>query len=171
MLDDIHAAVAKQAPDIVKPVIDKAEQDGKITAAQADRLRDSLGKLIGGKPQGAPPRMLDLRDADVREVLHDAFEALAAKHAAIAKPIIDQALADKKITEAQADQLRALRRGKRLHGPGPGSATGRRTSSARPSRTRRSRPEIPPEQAFLRQTSAGPALSSRGRARGPTANS
>ena len=120
VLDDIHAAVAKQAPDIVKPVIDKAEQDGKITAAQADRLRDSLGKLIGGKPRGGPPRLLDMRDSDVREVLHDAFEALAAKHAAIAKPIIDKALADNKITEAQADQLRSLRRVKRLHGPGPG---------------------------------------------------
>jgi hypothetical protein len=105
-------------------VIDKAEQDGKITAAQADRLRDSLGKLVAGKPHGAPPRMLDLRDADVREVLHDAFEALGAKHAAIAKPIIDKALAGKKITEAQADQLRDMRRAKRVHGPGPGFGHG-----------------------------------------------
>ncbi len=133
VLDDIHSAIAKQAADIVGPVIDKAEQDGKITAAQADRLRDATGKLAGGKPRGAPPR-IDLRDADVRDVLHDAFEALAAKRAGIAKPIIDKALADKQITEAQASQLRAMMmRDKR--GPGPGGPPGRGPSA---------QPEMPP---------------------------
>ncbi len=116
VLEDIHTAVAKQASGIVGPVIDKAEQDGKITAAQADKLRDATKDLVGGKPHGGPPPMLELRDADVRDVLHDAFEALAAKRAGIAKPIIDQAVADKKITEAQANQLRSML--SRKHGPG-----------------------------------------------------
>jgi hypothetical protein len=126
VLEDVHAAVAKQAPDIVKPVIDEAEQDGKITAAQADRLRDLTASLTAGKPRGGPPRKLDLRDEDVREVLHDAFEAVAAKTPGIAKPIIDKAVEDKKITEAQADQLKNMQRrfkggfGFGHHGPGPG---------------------------------------------------
>ena len=58
VLEDVHSAVAKQAPDIVGPVIDKAESDGKITAAQADKLRDAVGNLVGGKPRGGPPRGL-----------------------------------------------------------------------------------------------------------------
>lgn len=123
VLEDIRAAVAKEAPDVVRPVIDKAEDDGKITAAQADRLRDAVGNLVGGKPRGAPPRDLDLRDEDVREVIHDAFEALGAKTTEIAKPIIDKAVADDKITEAQADRIRDMQRhfkGLRGHGPGPG---------------------------------------------------
>jgi hypothetical protein len=103
-------------------VIDKAEDDDKITAAQADRLRDAVGDLVGGKPRGAPPRLLELRDSDVREVLHDVFEAIAAKTPGIAKPIIDKAVADKKITEAQADQIRSMQRRFKVgfHGRGPG---------------------------------------------------
>jgi hypothetical protein len=121
VLEDIREAVAKEAPDVVNPVIDKAEDDGKITAAQADRLRDAVGNLVGGKPRGGPPRMLDLRDEDVRAVVHDAFEALGDKTAEIAKPIIDKAVADDKITERQANQIRNMqRRFKAFHGPGPG---------------------------------------------------
>jgi len=119
VLEDIHSAVAKQAADIVGPVIDKAEQDGKITAAQAGKLRDAVGNLVGGKPHGGPPRMLPLRDADVRDVLHDAFEAIAAQRSGIAKPIIDKALADKKITEAQANQLRKMMSRDKRGFPGP----------------------------------------------------
>ena len=114
-------------------MIDKAEQDGKITAAQADRLRDAAGEPDRRQAAGHPPRMLDLRDEDVREVLHDAFEAIAAKTPGIAKPIIDKAVEDKKITEAQADQLRDMqrrfKRGKRFRTAPAGRVTGRRTST------------------------------------------
>ena len=121
VLEGIREAVGKQATDIVTPVIDKAENDGKITAAQADRLRDALGDLAGGKPRGLPGN-LDLRDEDVRDVVKDAFDALAAKTPGIANPIIDEAVADGKITERQADQLKTMQRrfkmGMRPHGPG-----------------------------------------------------
>jgi hypothetical protein len=63
--------------------------------------------------------MLDLRDEDVRAVVHDAFEALGDKTAEIAKPIIDEAVADDKITERQADQIRNMQRRFKA-GPGPG---------------------------------------------------
>jgi hypothetical protein len=138
VLEDVHAAVAKQAPDIIEPVIDDAEQDGKITAAQADRLREAADTLFAGKPRGGPPRKLDLRDEDVREILHDAFEAVAAKTPGIAKPIIDKAVEDKKITEAQADQLRNMQRrfkggfGFGHHGPGPGPGKPPRPDFERP---------------------------------------
>ena len=124
VLEDVHAAVAKQADDIAGPIIDKAEQDGKITAAQADRLRDAASSLAAGKPRDVKPRNLELRDADVREVLHDVFEAIAAKTPEIAKPIIDKAVEDKKITEAQADQLRNMQRHFKI-GPGHGRGHGK----------------------------------------------
>jgi hypothetical protein len=124
VLEDVHAAVAKQARAITGPVIDKAEQDGKITAAQADKLRDAAAGPSGGRPRGGPPRLPNLRDPDVREVLEDAFDAIGKKRAEIAKPIIDKAVSDKKITETQADQLRSmLNRDKGLrfkHHGGPG---------------------------------------------------
>ena len=121
VLEDVHEAVAKQAGDTAGPIIDKAEKDGKITAAQADKLRDAAGKLAGGKPRGIRPGNLDLRDEDVREVLKEVFGAIASKTSDIAKPIIDKAEKDGKITATQADQLRNFQRGfKRGHGHGPG---------------------------------------------------
>ena len=121
VLDDVRDAVAKEAPDIAGPIIDKAEDDDKITAAQADRLREAAKSLGAGARPGLGPRGMRTRDADVQEVLHDVFAAVAAKAPGIAKPIIDKAVADDKITAAQADQVRSMlshaRRGK---GRGPG---------------------------------------------------
>jgi hypothetical protein len=133
MLDDVRAAVAKQAPAVTGPIIDKAESDGKITKAQADKLRETTKALTGGKPPEG--RLdLDLRDADVRTVVHDAFEAVAKQTPKIAKPIIDKAVADKKITQKQADQITGmlshkLEFGVHRHGPGelgPGFGRGHR---------------------------------------------
>ena len=126
MLKDIRDAVAKQAPDIAGPVIDKAEQDGKITDAQADKLRQAAQDIADGKR----PDIRGLgRDADVQEVIHDAFAAAHEKAPGIAEPIIDKAVADKKITEAQADRIREMVRRKppppdraAEAGHGPGSA-------------------------------------------------
>ena len=151
VLEDVHEAVAKQADDIAGPIIDKAEQDGKITAAQADRLRDAAGSLAAGKPRGIRPRNLELRDEDVREVLHDVFEAIAAKTPDIAKPIIDKAVEDKKITEAQADQLRNMQR-RFKSGPGPA------TAAARPGRPA---PGPPPTSTVPRRRTLRRAASAR----------
>ena len=100
-------AGARRSPG---PVIDKAQQDGKITEAQADKLRQAAQDLADGK---RPDIRGDLgRDEDVREVIHDAFEAAHEKAPGIAEPIIDKAVADNKITEAQADRIREMvRRG------------------------------------------------------------
>ena len=88
MLEDIRDAVAKQAPDIAGPVIDKAESDDKITAAQADKLRQAAQDLADGKR----PDIRGLgRDSDVQDVIHDAFEAAHDKAPGIAEPIIDKA--------------------------------------------------------------------------------
>jgi hypothetical protein len=120
VLDDIRKATAAKAGDIAASVIDKAEADDKISAAQADRLREAAKSLAGGRPRGFPFRGLDMRDEDVREVIHDAFEAVAKQAPAIAKPIIDKAVADDKITARQARQIRSLIGHTGVHrGPGP----------------------------------------------------
>ncbi len=130
VLDDVRAAVAKQAPGITDPIVDKAESDGRITKAQADKLRETTKSRTAGKPPKG--RLdLDLRDADVRAVVHDSFEAVAKETPKIAKPIIDKAVADKKITQKQADQITDMLSHKlefgvhHGHGPGPGFGPGR----------------------------------------------
>ena len=143
-LREIHQRVAKQAAEIAGPVIDKARSDGKITDAQADKLRQAVADL-GGPPRlvlkpggpddkhpGGPPRRvfgpdgLDLGDADVREVLDDALQAIAKRAPTIAEPVIDRAVEQDKITSSQAERIRKmLAEGPALrpkHGPhlGPG---------------------------------------------------
>ena len=121
VLEDVREAVAKQAPAIAGPVIDKAEQDGKITGAQADALRKAAQDIADGER----PDLGSLeRDADVHEVIRDAFAAAAKKAPEIGEPIIKKAVDDDKITEAQADRIREmLKRAPR--GPGFGKRHGR----------------------------------------------
>ena len=38
VMRDVHAAIAAKAPDLAKPIIDKAVSDGDISSAQGDRL-------------------------------------------------------------------------------------------------------------------------------------
>ena len=121
VLEDVHAAVAKQAPDVAGAVVDEAEKDGKISSAQADALRKAADDFVGRKPRGGPLQGLDLGDTDVREVLHDMFAAVAAKTPAIANPIVDKAVDDGKITTSQGKRIkRFLSRARHLRGPGHG---------------------------------------------------
>jgi hypothetical protein len=106
VLGDIHQAVEKQAPAIADPVIKKAQDDGKITSSQADQLRAAAQAIADGKRPDANVRTL-LSDADVRQVVHDAFAAAAKQTPSIAEPIIKKAVDDKKITSSQADQIRS----------------------------------------------------------------
>ena len=103
---DIHEAVENQAPEIAEPVIAKAEDAGDITGAQADQLRTAAKSIADGKRPDGDLRAL-LRDEDVRKVVGDAFAAAHKQAPAIAEPILDKAVADKQITSAQADDIRA----------------------------------------------------------------
>ena len=72
VLEDIRDAVGKQAPEIAGPVIDKAENDNKITSAQADALRKAADDIAAGKR----PDIRSLpRDEDVHRVIKEAFAA------------------------------------------------------------------------------------------------
>jgi polyhydroxyalkanoate synthesis regulator phasin len=102
---DVAQAVAKQAATIAGPIIDKAAAAGTITSAQADALRSAASDLASGDRRTLMGHRDLLSSAAVRGVVHDVVKAVAAQAPSIAKPIIDQAVADGKLTQAQADQL------------------------------------------------------------------
>ena len=129
MLDDVRKAVGKEAPDIVNPVIDKAEADGKITAAQAKRLHDTVANLVAGPPRRPPAAPRPARRGRARGHPR-CLRGPCRADVDIAKPIIDEAVADKKITQAQSDQITDI--------------LGHKPSSASPARAgTRSRPRAP----------------------------
>ncbi len=45
VLIDIRRAVARRAPEIARPIIDKAVRERSISREQADRIRQRLGRL------------------------------------------------------------------------------------------------------------------------------
>jgi len=59
VLHDVFSAVAAKTAGIAKPIIDKAVEDGDITATQARRLKRFLTHarpLRHGPPPGGPMR-------------------------------------------------------------------------------------------------------------------
>ncbi len=125
VMKKVHDAVEAKAPEITGPIIDKAETDGRITSSQADRLREAAKSMGDGPPDGPPggprPDRLGLEDKDVRAVVGDALKAVAQRAPAIAEPILDEAVKEKRITSDEADGIRRkVRMGPRLEIAGPG---------------------------------------------------
>jgi hypothetical protein len=130
VLRQIHEAVEQKGPEIAEPIIQKAEDAGDITSAQADKLRALFKAEADEKGPGHGARFA-FRDRDVVAVLQDVFDAKAKAAPDIAEPIIQKALDDKKITSAQADDIRShlknappFGRGFPGHGHGPGFGPG-----------------------------------------------
>lgn len=119
VMRQIHDAVEQKAPAIADPIIQKAQDAGDITSAQADQLRTAAQAIADGKRPDASIRSL-LRDADVRKVVRDAFQAAATQAPALGEPIIQKALDDKKITSAQAADIRNKLKNPPPFGPGFG---------------------------------------------------
>jgi polyhydroxyalkanoate synthesis regulator phasin len=105
VIGDIAQTIAKQAPSVAGPIIDQARSDGKITGAQADELKTAASDIASGGPRAAFSHGDLMADAGVRAVVRDVIQALARQAPSIAKPIIDQAVADGKLTRAQADEI------------------------------------------------------------------
>jgi hypothetical protein len=102
---DIAQAIAKQVPGVAGAIIDQAAGAGKITSAQADALKSAASDIASDGPRAAFRHRDLMADAGVRAVVQDVVKALAAQAPSIAKPIIDQAVADGKLTQAQDDEI------------------------------------------------------------------
>jgi hypothetical protein len=130
-VDDLKQALH----DAAKTALDRARTNGRITQAQQDaalkRLDDSLDDVVNGRN----PEITAL--AKALGIDRDKLAA-AIRDAKLAQ--VDRALADKRITQAQADRLKARIRageqapffgffggpgGPRGGGPGPGHWRGR----------------------------------------------
>jgi hypothetical protein len=99
--DDVRKAIAAKAPDIAKPVIDKAVAGNEISDAQGARLT----KVVSDERLSRADAEALFGDAKVAPVFFDVKAAIARQAPDIAKPIVDKAVADKKITQAQGDRL------------------------------------------------------------------
>jgi len=104
VMRQIHDAVAKKAPEIADPIIQKAQVNGDITSDQADKLRAAAQAIGDGKRPNLDRALLS--DGDVRNVVRDALDAARKQAPGIADPIIQKAVDDKKITSDQADLIR-----------------------------------------------------------------
>jgi hypothetical protein len=123
VLGQIHEAVEQKAPEIAGPIIQKAQDGGDITSAQADQLRALVqAKANGQRPSGDPRALFG--DSDVRTVLRDIFQAGAKQAPTIGEPIIQKAVDAKKITTDQADQIRSILKNPPPFGRGPGPGHG-----------------------------------------------
>jgi hypothetical protein len=105
VLESIAKAVAQQAPTVARPIIEHAAAAGTITSAQADELKSAASDLASGGRAALLAHRDLLADRDVRDVIRDVVKALATQAPSIAKPIIDKAVSDGTLTQAQADEL------------------------------------------------------------------
>lgn len=106
VIGKVKEAAVKEAPDVAEPVISRSEKAGNITAEQANELRAAAQGLADGKSPRELAPTVDLRDWDVRVVIRDAFDALSRRAPGLAKPIIDDAVNSREITESQAGEIR-----------------------------------------------------------------
>jgi hypothetical protein len=123
VMRQVHQAIEKKAPEIAGPIIQKAQDSGDITSDQAGQLRAAAQAIADGRRPDADVRAL-LGDADVRQVVRDAFREAAKQAPAIGDPIIQKALDENKITSAQAGQLRDQLTHLPPFGPGFGRGPG-----------------------------------------------
>jgi hypothetical protein len=125
----IFDAIRAQAPAIAKPLLDEGVAAGTITQAQEDefltRLSQPLPDPRSGPPPGSstgapsepPPAKADGNAASgpdgaaltpaQRQLFASVFGAIRKQSPTIAKPLLDQAVANGTITQVQADQISA----------------------------------------------------------------
>jgi hypothetical protein len=118
---DVRTAIAAKAPDIARPVLDKAVSDGDISQAQADRL----ASIVADKRLASADARGLFNDPKAAPVFFEVKAAIAREAPGLAKPVVDKAVADNKLTRAQGDALIAASAWRSEgfglgHGAGPG---------------------------------------------------
>lgn len=114
VLERIYDAVHAHASQIARPLLDAGVRAGTITQAQEDsflaRLSQQLPPGSAGQPAAGSRLSLDggaLPTVDQRQLLASVFAAIRGQTAAIATPLLDEAVADGTITQTEAERISA----------------------------------------------------------------
>ena len=99
VLERTYAAIARRAPAIAEPVLDRAAREGRITLAERRELRAEL-RAPGACGEGGWRTSLPARRA-----LREALAAVRREAPAIAAPILDEAVAQQRLTRAQRERI------------------------------------------------------------------
>jgi hypothetical protein len=101
VLERIFAAITAQAPLIAQPILDRAVGQSTITLDERDELLRELAD-----PQATGEAAAATRASDAgRAVLGEAFAAIRRGAPAIAEPILTEAVAAGRLTQAQARRI------------------------------------------------------------------
>ena len=101
VFERILAAVAEQAPAIARPLLDRSVADGSLTR---EERHDVLAELeAGAAPNG--PRARAWQSFAMRRASREVLAAVRRAAPAIAQPILAEAVADERLTTAQAQRI------------------------------------------------------------------
>jgi hypothetical protein len=104
----IQEAALEEAPDVAAPIIFRSEGAGRITAAEAERLRRAARALARGRSPQQLAGRVDISDPGVGAVVRQALAALTRRAQKIAKPILARALDRGDITRSEAAEVRSF---------------------------------------------------------------
>jgi hypothetical protein len=101
VLEHVYAAVAANARVIATPIIDRAVEEGRITRDERHQLLLELAD-----PRTADPAPgAGVVSIGAQRVLREALAAIRRAAPAIAAPILDDAVADERLTRAQEERI------------------------------------------------------------------
>jgi len=101
VLEQVFAEIAARAPLIAGPILDRAVGEGKVTPGERDELLHELADPEATGEVSAATRA----GAGSRTVLSAAFSAIRRAAPGIATPILGEAVADGRLTQAQARRI------------------------------------------------------------------
>ncbi|HEY5389675.1 MAG TPA: hypothetical protein VIJ83_03895 [Solirubrobacteraceae bacterium] len=101
VFERILAAVAEQAPAIARPLLDRSVADGSLTREERHEVLAEL------EANAAPnsPRARAWQSFAMRRASRDVLAAVRRAAPAIAQPILAEAVADERLTTAQAQRI------------------------------------------------------------------
>lgn len=102
VLERVFAEISAQAPLIAQPILDRAVGEGAVTLDERDEL---LRELADPDATGEAPAAQTRVGVSARIVLSEAFAAIRLAAPGIADPILRQAVANERLTSAQAGRI------------------------------------------------------------------
>jgi len=99
VLERVIEAIASNAPAIARPIVDRAVVEGSITRSDRHAILLELGNPDGSGADGTSVSL------GARRTLREALAAVRRAAPAIARPILDEAVGDERLTPAQERRI------------------------------------------------------------------